>query len=363
MRGLSEQHDKNAQERGAAAIMIAVCLVVLMVMAAWVIDGSALYQERRELQNGADAAALAIARDCVLTICGDGYATAEPYVDGNASDGDSRIPSGGITYPDTTSVRVVVRTADAGLDTDGNDQTVDYQFAPVIGKDGREVQAAAVARWGSVGGGATLPLTFSMCEFNRETNNGTTFHTAPFSGPESVIFFHTGNGGGNGNGNGNGGGGGGPDDCAAQAGQDTDGDDRMPGGFGWLDQDECVANITADLWVGAKPGNGPPQDCNPDDLINQTILLPVFHDVTEQGGGGWANQCSLGPGGKCYRIAGFAAFHITGFRFPGNQSWRQNAPCSAPDTCIGGYFTEFLFAGGDGPGDVDLGAKTIWLES
>ncbi len=352
MRWLTHADPNVDDDRGAVAIIVALCLVIMVVLAAWVIDGSAIYQERRELQNGADAAALAIARDCVLGACGDGYTTAEPYIDGNASDDDSRIESGGITYPDATSVRVVVRTADAGPDIDGNDQTVDYHFATVLGRDGLEVAAVAVARWGSVGGGSTLPLTFSMCEYNRETNGGTSFHTEPFSGPESVIFFHTGNGNGSG-----------PDDCAAQAGQDTDGDDRLTGGFGWLDQDECVANISADLWVGAKPGNGPPQDCDPDDLINRTILMPVFDDVTEQGGQGWANQCSLGPGGKCYHVAGFAAFHITGFRFPGNQSWRQNAPCSPPDTCIGGYFTEFIFAGGQGPGDVDLGAKTIWLES
>lgn len=355
MRRLIQPSSEADQDRGAVAIMVALCLVIMIGLAAWVIDGSALYQERAELQNGADAAALAIARDCVLGACGDGYATAEPYIDGNASDDDSRIANGGITYPDSTSVRVVVRTADAGPDIDGNDQTVDYHFAQVLGRDGLEVTAVAVARWGSVGGGSTLPLTFSLCEYDREVTNGGGLQTPPFSGPESVIFFHTGNGNGNG--------GGGPDDCAAQAGQDTDGDDRMPGGFGWLNQNECTAEISADLWVGAKPGNGPPQDCDPDDLLNQTILLPVFDDVTEQGGQGWANQCSLGPGGKCYRVYGFAAFYITGFRFPGNQSWRQNAPCSAPDTCIGGYFTDFIFPGGEGPGNVDLGAKTIWLES
>ena len=39
------------------------------------------------------------------------------------------------------------------------------------------------------------------------------------------------------------------------------------------------------------------------------------------------------------------------------------ADCSAPDTCMGGYFTGFIFPGGEGPGDNDLGARTIWLES
>ena len=139
----------------------------------------------------------------------------------------------------------------------------------------------------------------------------------------------------------------------------------LSGGFGWLDDESCVATISEDLWVAAKPGNGPPRDCNPSDLLDQTLLLPIYDDVTEPGGAGFNRQCSVGPDGKCYRIAGFAAFHVTGFRFPGNQSWRQNAPCSSPDTCLGGYFTEFLFPGEVGEPDDDggFGARTIWLES
>ena len=62
---------------GAVAIMVALLAVVIFGIAAYVIDISALYQERRELQNGADAAALAIARDCAMGDCGDDYATAD----------------------------------------------------------------------------------------------------------------------------------------------------------------------------------------------------------------------------------------------------------------------------------------------
>ena len=66
-----------------------------------------------------------------------------------------------------------------------------------------------------------------------------------------------------------------------------------------------------------------------------------------------------------HRIEGFAAFHITGFRFPGGRSWAQNAPCNSPDTCMSGYFTEAIFPGGGSGGGTapNLGALTIWLES
>ena len=45
-------------------------LVVLIGVGALVIDSGALYAERRQLQNGADAAALAVAQDCADGHCG-----------------------------------------------------------------------------------------------------------------------------------------------------------------------------------------------------------------------------------------------------------------------------------------------------
>jgi hypothetical protein len=338
----------SADDRGAVAIIVALCLVVLMLIAAWVIDGSALYQERVELQNGADAAALAIARDCVEGACGAVYTTADEFANANANDGDSRIPGGGITFPTANTVRVVVRTADAGANIDGDVTTVDYTFARVAGLDGKEVSAVAVAGWGAVGGGASIPLTVSLCEFNDATSNGTNYASGPpFSGSPAIMRFHSG----------------GPQDptvpCpAGPAGQD------IPGGFGWLDIDSpCRAIIDEDNFVGANPGNGNPTngslDCTQEDflgpsLTGHTVLLPIYNDVTGQG-----QPAS-------YRIEGFAALHITGIRFPGGPSWRINmttSECKNNQSCIKGYFTEFIFPGQGGPGDTDFGAKTIWLVS
>ena len=50
------------------------------------IDVGALYAERRQLQNGADAAALAVAEDCAEGDCLDEMATAKTYADSNAKD-------------------------------------------------------------------------------------------------------------------------------------------------------------------------------------------------------------------------------------------------------------------------------------
>ena len=48
------------------AVIVAISLTALIGMAAFAIDVGALYGERRQLQSGADAGALAVAEDCAL---------------------------------------------------------------------------------------------------------------------------------------------------------------------------------------------------------------------------------------------------------------------------------------------------------
>ena len=57
-------------ERGAVAIIVALVMVVLLGFAAIAVDISAMWAEKRQLQNGADAGALAIAQDCAKGACG-----------------------------------------------------------------------------------------------------------------------------------------------------------------------------------------------------------------------------------------------------------------------------------------------------
>ena len=72
-------------ERGAIGVLIAVLLGggVLVGMGALAIDVGRLYQNRAELQNGADAAALAVAQSCASSVCNSGLAGG--YADANAS--------------------------------------------------------------------------------------------------------------------------------------------------------------------------------------------------------------------------------------------------------------------------------------
>ena len=72
-------------ERGAIGVLIAVLVGggVLLGMGALTIDVGRLYQNRAELQNGADAAALAVAKSCASGTCNAGLAGG--YANANAS--------------------------------------------------------------------------------------------------------------------------------------------------------------------------------------------------------------------------------------------------------------------------------------
>ena len=82
---------RAGDERGAIAVLIAVLIGggVLTGMGALVIDVGQLYAERAQLQNGADAGALAVAKSCAAGTCTPAIATA--YADANAEDGASAV--------------------------------------------------------------------------------------------------------------------------------------------------------------------------------------------------------------------------------------------------------------------------------
>ncbi len=340
-----ERQSPRESERGVTAVFIAVCATILFGIAALVIDAGALFQEKRELQNGADAAALALAQDCARGFCTGLDAKAVAYANKNAADNFSRATA---SLPTSNSVKVITLTKDVGANTDGNANTIDFAFAPIFGGGtGKEVTATATAVWGVAGGGATLPLTFSLCEWKALTPGGV-FSTTP-----QVIFFHDPTGPG------------GAAECAAPAGQDFDGDTKLNGGFGWLtDAPNCTASINAGGWVQAEPGNSPPsaQNCDPLKLLNSEVQVPVFDDVYD-------NKPKPAPCAwiKCYHIYGIATIHITGFQLGGNGTqWTQNPPaaCSPSKRCVAGYFVKFT-VGTDGgpvtPGPHDLGTYQVRL--
>lgn len=293
---------RSRDEAGAVVVVVALLSVALFGMAALVIDVGALRLERRQLQNGADAAALAVAQSCARGSCDDTLAA--DLAEANASDDAAAVDS---VLRTGNQVRVATSTSTADGGT-----VVPYLFGQLLtGEAGKTVHASATAGWGPVGRATTVPLAISRCEVDRLGTSTTS----------SVIRFHDVAAG-----------------CERSPGLDA------PGGYGWLAGD-CPLTVTADMLVPADPGKSGPRRCL-EPLVGSDILVPVYGDVRGSG----ANAT--------YDIVGFAALHLTGYRFPGDSS--SPAPCAGSESCVAGYFIRFVTEG-EAIGGIDLGASTVVL--
>lgn len=317
MRRLSRprRHD----EHGAIVVLMAAFTVVIVGVAALVIDVGALHDEKRQLQNGADAAALGVAQ-LIGQTCATGspacvastlMARAQELADGNAKDTATAVDSVTPNYgARTVTVRTSTKEASGGT-------ILPYQFARALtGVDGKTVKAAATASWAGLKRASVIPLTISKCEFTTATSNNTIFNV------QQTILFHT---------------------KAADCGGGLD----LPGGFGWLmdnndtNNDDCnVTPAVGDIVSDDTGVVGTPHSCNMATLLNKDVLLAAYDSLTGSGTNGR------------YHIYGFGEFHLTGYRFSSTNSGGTVIPCSSPNTCIAGYFIRFVPVG-------ELGGPTL----
>jgi len=327
---------KNQNERGAITVLTAVCLVALLFVVALVVNVGISYAEKSQLQNGADAAALAVANKCAEratttpcqagTIPADLQVLANSLVDSNSNDGSSSV----LLEMGTGVVTATTST----VSSDGA-----KIILPISGVNAT-VRAVAAASWGGPSGGpAAFPITFSDCQFN-------------LSGAVQLLQIHM-------------------TDAAHECGRGPSGL-IIPGGFGWLNQDpgQCQATINLNAgggMVGGDTGNNAPKNC--DAVLNGWIakinagkqvivLLPVYDGATGNG----ANTI--------FHIRGFAAFQVLGWRFPGSSPNSFNNTGNSPSSlncsgnCSGiiGKFIEFTTVDSAfPPGGQDLGAHVIGL--
>jgi hypothetical protein len=309
-------------ERGATAVMVALLMVPLLGFGALAVDGAAMYSEHQQLQNGADAGALAIGEDCAAGECGDMQATADSLTGANYAAVGSEHGTPVVTLGDH-EVTVL------------NPSVKDHWLAPAIGIDSSDLDASATVRWGGPASGTSmLPLAFSWCEFEKQTGGGLPSETTPwtiyFTKSSPAIA--------------------GTPDCTGPS------DNIVPGGFAWLDPDAgvCGATTEADGTVYSSTGNSVPGTCSPEYvalLLGKTVLLPIFEESGGTGANAW------------YRVYGYAAFTLTGYNFAG-QYKSSPAPCSGSDRCIRGYFTQFVDSTDDfdyGPTAPDLGGRVVSL--
>lgn len=307
-------------ERGSAATIFAVALVPLLGVMAIAIDVGVLYVERAQLQNGADAAAIAIAADCADSNgCSGSAAMAELFADGNALDG-----AAGTLTPVFSGKTVTVTDRTQNADGSG---AVRHTLASLIGVSPTTVHASATAEWGNAKSGPVLPLALAYCEF-----------AGVSMGTLSTIQYDTNK------------------PCKGPSGQ------PLAGGFGWLDiaHGDCEGFIDLDTpLVGSNPGLSAPNSCSSvfADLEGKTVLIPIYDGSV--GSGGQKGQL---------HIHSFAAFTVTGWKLTGNGNSVLNnpdpnaPPCTGNCRAIQGFFTRIVEIGGDWEiGGPDSGVVVVRL--
>lgn len=350
----------SARDRGAMALIVAIVVPVLLLgIGALIVDVGGWYVGRAQDQNGADAAAVAVAKTCSAGLCD--TSVASKYIDPATSpNGDlahqykvcGAAPAGGAgphplldcgsqgvpentkacPAPPTSNYVDVLAMPQNG---DGSDT-----ITSLFGKGQQAVGACAQVQWGPAGFDGGIALTVSYCDWANYTNSGTNFAPAPPypqypSAPfaETVLQFKA------------------VTDTGCPHG--PAGGTPIPAGFGRLDpnsSDPCTATYSADGWYDAAPGNGNadgwltecPNLIYADWLHQSVIEIPIFDDADDNGANGE------------YHLNNLAAFVITAYvvqngshnlgysGVPGSPyvaaNFKGNNKLCGGNTCLIGYF-------------------------
>ena len=294
---------RRRDEHGAIIVLLAGFSVAMVAMAALVVDVGSLLDEKRQLQNGADAGALAVAHSCAAgPSCVPGLAT--NLANGNSRDNRSDVVVGA---PDLAAKQVKVTTSTRTATS----TILPYRFGQALtGVNGKTLHASATAGWDFPGSAIAIPLAISPCD-KAQLAIGVT----------AVVHLGTGFG-----------------PCPGR---------DASGAFGWLAR-ECQTLIFAGpTLVPGSSGKAGPKDCF-ESQKGTVVVLPVYDTVTGTGSG------------ARYHIIGFAAMRITGWAFPGDTS-TPTITCPS-GSCIAGTFVNFVAASTTG-GAADFGVFRVFLRS
>ena len=362
-------------ERGVIAVIVGVLIGgVLLGLGAMVIDVGQLFSERATLQNGADAAAIAVSKSCIYTTCtaSGALSTAVTYAGENSPDnvaGVSKVCGTGVlgACPASTGLMTDCPAAPTGLpagagyvdvhtstQTAGGGTVIVPAFAKALlgngSYAGTTVLACAQAEWGGAPSDTlSTAFTISACEWSAATTNGTVFAQPPPYPPSTtpsstldrqIKLRSTGTGTG----------------CTSYPAPDD-----AVSKFGWVAETggctEQISGTGVTTYGVYNSGASASPDCNTplfDDAQDKTLIsVPVYTSVT--GSGATA----------VYNLLGIAAFVVTGYNIPGStfntySDWLKSTnSCTGTTYCIDGYFVRADFTGGGTPGPADLGLYEI----
>ncbi len=332
---------RRPDDRGAVATVFTLLLGggVLLGVMALVVDVGQIYVERSELQSGADAAALGVAKACAADApeCTPSgvRAIAERYANDNASDGVSAVteicgrhdvlpecsddPANltaclGSAPPadEYVEVRVSTRLADGSL-------VLPPAFAQGVAQDfdGVSVGACARATWGA-GALTILAVTATICQFNDATNDGTEFVDPEdaSASDEAVIQFWTGS----------------VESCDNDSGPDW----QSPNQAGFLDGGgaRCQIGVSNDgvvsgSFIGFEPYDLAPASC--EERIRQALTTgEIVHLPIHDGRSG-------GDAEPQFHHVFVAPFVVTGFQF--GAPAKADPPYDAEDHRLPSWLT------------------------
>ena len=343
---------RSNRDQGATLILVALSMTAILGVGALVVDVGALAQENRALQNGADAAALAIANDCAKNACGTVTATAASYGGLNAGDGTAAVDTvcgngGGLAACSPVPAGVTNNYVKVQLSTSsGGTNSLHFKFGPAIGRSGATVRRSAVVAWGKIGSITTLPIAIADCAFSAVAAGG-------LPSASIVVYLK-----------------GGAEGKTAASQNCGTGPTTYPGGFNWLATAPANCQVTATVGsqVPGDPGNNGSPGCITS-LQDKPILVPMYSAVTGTGSNG------------SYTVSGFAEFVLQGYRIV-SASWESaslisprltaNGKCppypsggnANGATCLIGKFVRFSTNLGDlTNGGTDYGVTTTKLIS
>jgi Flp pilus assembly protein TadG len=380
-------------ERGAIGVLVGILIGggVLVGIGALVVDAGQLYQNRAELQNGADAGALAVAQSCAQGTCTP--SAAKSYADSNARSGIAGVnlvcgsgslgacpASTGKIYDCPAAPPAGTNYVDVHTETEtssGSSLLPPALARTLLGNSsyqGSTVYACAQAEWAAPADATTIGITIPECEWAKATDNGTSY--APTSGQSSAfdqkIQLDE------------------EPSTTCSSTQEADTTTDLTG--------NCTVAISAGLYSGyvgdpRRLGSGP--DCSAAlsaaQASHSPVLLPVYNLVDTSGAlcGGKVSEpfmlsCWVAPNAPCYELVGYASFVVTGYNYPNIAEDSQSADylnpantCSGGSFCLDGYFTQTIVPLGATPysssrgfpqtvssvsaGGADLGASVVWL--
>lgn len=369
---------RNRRADGQVLVIFALGLVLLLAVAAIVVDGGNAWVQQRATQNGTDASseagAIVLARKFAglnpsWTSAQWDAATAQAVRDTAGSNQNNLtsikgyytdvsgelLTSAGATTTDPTQAAVVgggaVPSGAQGVRAQGT-RTFDSHLAGVIGITEFTTPADATAVAGALGGlapgGPIVPVTFPVI-IDTCAGNGT---MVPGQNPWPLVDPSTGT---------------------------TAGNEAIvplckngPGAVGWLDlggggnlEDQIITPnpgpFDLPTWLQTKPGNMNNVDAAMNTYDGQIILIPMFDGTCKDKPTGLAlTDCTAGAGvgnNTWYHIPQFTAFLLDHAYIQGNNHPECNSSPGSPfvggkgsTSCLKGWFIKYITQGPVVPG-------------